>query len=418
MRTLLWVLAPACLAGCGGGVEQTGGAVPPDATSYVDARAGADGGAVDEGGVALGPDGGVIGGDGSTIFTFDGSGPCAVQTDCDPQNCGAMGHSCNNVPCSQALCAPVWLAWDRADDMVLDDSNLYFLNETGVHGRPKGVSQPTYDVAGPAVSYPPMIVQSEQHLTIAGGALYWSSYVDGSGSIESALASAPVSARGSSPDVLYQNGDAGPLSFVSRGVGVSGPSLYAMDLCGGLSSVPLTGGPLAPVASGQCGPDQISAAVIDAVDGFAFGLEVSSNAIRRVHISDGSVTTLPLPGSPTYIQPVALAVGGGALFVVVRAGGTSFSSALFTVALDGTSPRMIASGMDFGGPIVVDSSAAYFRVGQAIARVDLSTGAILPVYQWPSVLPEVVDPVQALALDDRYLYIAQIDPNAIFQVGK
>jgi DNA-binding beta-propeller fold protein YncE len=328
------------------------------------------------------------------------------------------------------MCAPVAIpAPQYVTSIAVDDANVYFTTEqdNDVHGVGKAGGTPPFDIATPSV--PPAPAPDggltnrpfSRNVALANGTLYWTiTFLYGASPTEnwSTLASAPVTARGAAATILYEQIGPGNGMTVGPGIslGVTLGQVFAMHDCGNLYSLPLSGGTSWTLRSPDNCADRSPnpSAAIDVADGYAFAF-VRTPAVRavveRISLSDGSTITFPLAGLGA---PVDGGPSGFARYVAANAGSVTTSVAssdgtegLYVSALDGSGARLVASappgnGGAFG-PMLIDGGFVYSSLGGAVVRVDLATGAVLPLIPGANVV------AATMALDTQYLYV--VDPG-------
>jgi hypothetical protein len=352
-------------------------------------------------------------------------------SDTGPGTATDAGPGDASRPCAPGMCTPVKLASEDAWDVVVDDTNVYYVNPSGAHGVPK-TGGAAFGVA--ATTLPPDSMDPTfQRIALAGGTLYWMTEVASAG-LATHVESAPAAARGTTATKLYD----GVFPNALLGFGAASSTLFFVDTRGGVSALPATAGaspsPLTAGPCGQLGDCPQPSVALDLDDGFVFAVFTSTipsaNVLERVHVPDGAMNDVPLSGvsgiggHPPAAGGAAVAAFGGTLYTIVPA--SDGTATIYASGLDGVGPQMLARlplGGSVAGPMVADSAAAYVAVGTSILRVDRASGALLQVFTsayvdtnrpQTQVTPFVYTPVQALALDGQFLYVA--DLHGIYRV--
>jgi hypothetical protein len=395
--------------------------------------------------VILAACGGKLGGDGSPSAppgnvptpadagSVDDVSASCTSTDCDPHNCGAAGHDCLGAACVQGLCAPLQLASTVADDIAVDDTNVYFVDFDGIYGVSKDGGA-TFDVARSVLSLPLSPDARVTRMALAGGTAYRAAaafgyYASGHHGSVTDVESAPVSARGTAAMALSSMSDVWPL----RALGVHGAMLYGMGECGNTYGVPIAGGRRTQVSSGLCnissnaGMTEASGA-IDVEDGYLFvGYTWPVNVVQRVHLADGATMEIPLFGIDLAADggsraggATNVAVGGGTLYTLVW--DQNRYATLTASGLDGSNARTVAHpdvrDANLDASMIADDAAAYLNVGESVVRVDAATGDLLTLFRETAPIPPDASTFSAFAfaVDAQFLYVA--DWSGIYRVAK
>lgn len=214
----LWCVF-SCVVACGssnsnpGSKTGNGGTSGEDASTDADADAGADADAEDAGGAA------------GEAAVDAGSDVTVCETESDPENCGACGHSCLGGNCQDGKCKPLTLAVLDSEEpsyISVDSTSVYFVTSSDVRAVPKDASAP------------PVTLTS-----VSGAAL--------------------------------------------RGIDRSGTSLYVADSNGSVQRTPIAGGPALPLWSGTGAPETLVA-----ISPYVYWADPDANAILRVSQSGGA----------------------------------------------------------------------------------------------------------------------------------
>lgn len=341
---------------------------------------------------------------------------------------GAHADAANGASCSPSGCGVTLLTTDPAYALALDDTNVYFVGSASVSGVQKSGGQPFVVSPFGAADAGPF---SAGPLTLDQGTLYWSTLSPGSYlPAVASLESAPTSARGGSPIELWTSSTSNFLV----GLGVAGGSLYAVDGCDRISSVPISGAaqttPIygtTPAGCPSSGLEEVGFA-LDAVNGYAYVLSgaftspEAMNVVYRVQLSSGSATSFEVGNT------VTIALAGGMLYDLVVT--ENLQAALFASQLDGTGQvavvqnlPQLSTDVPRGNKLVVDATHAYYlSVSDASASpadavvtliaANLQTGAYTVAFtSGAGAAPS------DLAQDDTYVYLA-LGAEGIVRVAK
>jgi hypothetical protein len=371
------VLAALAVGACSGGSPRP----PPANNGGGDAGTSTDTGALDAGTGA----GGGGANDGGTVVdaASDVVGPATCSdTQSDTHNCGACGHDCLGATCSGGLCAAESISSFVTNRLVADDKNLYGpAAGIAVSGVPK-TGGSSFVVASQDVDAG---TGGPNFFVLSGGQLYWD-YWNSSSSLSGSVFSAPTSARGATPTVLFSpHQTSQSYSFPNAfQAGVVGPNLYAVDDCNAILYLPVTGAAAWSPVTDSCYRD-FSNTVFDAPSSTAYSLRFSGT-IYKWSLPGGTAAQIPLPGSGAESMTVA----SGKIYVAVQTSSTVY--ALYSMGLDGSAPTVVATQLptEVGQirDLVVDGARAFYQdyvgatnVGARIYRVTLATGEAISMFE-------------------------------------
>jgi len=161
-----------------------------------------------------------------------------------------------------------------------------------------------------------------------------------------------------------------PTTLAANEVGfymaVDATNVYWSSLVGTIKKVPLNGGTVVTLASGQSSPYKL---VVDATNVYWVNYGTGAN--------DGAVMSVPIAGgTPTQLagaqgSPVGIAVDGSYVYWTTRIGGT-----LMKVPVGGGTATQLASGEMLINDVTVDSTSAYFTnwFSNTVKKVGLAGG--------------------------------------------
>jgi hypothetical protein len=357
------------------------------------------------------PDGGGMAGDASDVgrdaAPEGGAAPESGTTEAGATDAAACATDCAPTPLSQLT----------AFALAVDPSNVYFTSDSSVVGVAKSGGAPfvvsslfTAD-AGSSMGV---------YIALDQGTLYWC-VSSNAPNLNLSFDSAPVSARNATPTLVWGAG-ANQSQPTDRPVGfvVSNGKIWAGGDCNYVFYVPTSGATQATVPwSDVCsGNSWDKAFALDDANGYAY-LLAAGNIILRVHLADGAVTQLHLPGTTA----LAMTLWGGSLYGLSQ--DATGNATLQVSAPDGSGAHTVAQNLPGSSNrfLVVDGTGAYYasltnpnaaEVQQisALIRVDLQTGASSTLYTTaPGV--QVFD----LVTDNAYAYLA-LGGAGVVRVGK
>jgi sugar lactone lactonase YvrE len=180
------------------------------------------------------------------------SNGCEVDLMGYAQHCGACGHTCLGVGCSEGLCEPTTLSsvfTSNAYALALSADTVYFTRNSSTGG--------VYKVAktGGAVTTLASAQAYPCDIAVDGTHVYWTNYGI-QGSVQGAVMKTPIEG-GTAPEVLV------PDQLWANSLALRGSELYwgPDDMVGPLSRISVGGGPVTVIAPDQ---DRIGDIFVDA----------------------------------------------------------------------------------------------------------------------------------------------------------
>jgi hypothetical protein len=325
-----------------------------------------------------------------------GDGAACGDTQTDPLHCGRCNHSCLGGACSAGKCQPVEIARGPvgAYGVAVDTASVYWtsLQNHSVHKAPKA------DGGATTLAQQANGVSSPSGIFVEGGFVYWTNFVNFSGTIMRC----PVAGCGAAPQIVVPDVNA------PTDVTVDGTRVYVTEYNGfQISSAPKAGADAAtPIFATSSKPEAIAldgdhlvwiddgsgqvhriatdgGDLIDyGANGFdGRGVAVDSNNVYWVNLA-GNVSKRSKDGGGAT---QALAVGeGNPLDIVVDGtnaywikvvfpadGGLDLSASVRTCALAACTPADLATGQKHPRSLAMDSEAIYW--------VNFADGAVMKV---------------------------------------
>jgi hypothetical protein len=363
---MLLLAAPRCLAilplfavACGGNVA-------------VDAPPTGQGSTTGGGGGA----GTTIGVGAATAAGGDGAGGC-FDTEGDPHHCGACGHDCQGGACEGGQCQPVVIACEQAAHAVaLDGAHVYWLNEPGPVMRAPKAGGPPEELTGSQN-------QAGWGLAVDSTRVYWPTYQGIQAAPKGGGAAATV-LPGDSYDVALDDGnvyttypgirkapkEGGPVEWLadgpSIGLTVSGGYVYwttwELEL---VQKVPVDGGPVVTIASGEPYPQHIAV-----LGEFAY-FTTAYGRLLRASTDGGAVTVLA-----ESLGAYGVAVDQTGIYLT-----TFDQGSIRRIPIDGGEPQILAGGQFFPRDIALDETSVYWTNDDGIGE---GQGCVMKVAKPPA----------------------------------
>jgi len=331
-----------------------------------------------------------------------------VDTQNDPNNCGACGSACpvptspSTVACALGRCLVTLVPGAVAGDLAVDFTSLYWTDGSTVSKVPIAGGPVTTLAFGQSRSY---------GIAIDANSVYWTNYVSPGGTVMKC----PLA--GGSPTTLAA------AEGQPAGITVDGARVYWADYgSGAIVSTPLGGGALTTIVLDPGGPDSI------AVDGTSVywddtgdaGMGVADNtALMKAPLSGGgTVTTLASVAGPATMGGVdLLALDSTDVYWSSRAfggfGGV-FGGVLRIPLSGGTTTTLASNAAPLG--IAIDSARVYWSNSTTVMTVPLGGGVATTLASFPSSFP------WSVTVDATSLYFATYGFNggssAIMKVTK
>lgn len=264
-----------------------------------------------------------------------------VDLNTDNRHCGACGKTCSAVAPSTAECTPTGclvklaMSKDSARDIIVDSTNVYWLDDANVMKVPLGGGISTTLASDQGFA---------DDIAIDATNVYWAAHSD------ETVMKVP---KAGGPPVALATGQNGP-----GGLAVNATELYY--ICNrGVMRMPLAGGSstvLAPSPSYSID----EALVLDATNVYwrSDGLNNVINKIMKQSLETGSTPiTLATPSSIG-----SLALDATNIYWTMPEGGVAGAAKLAKAPLEGGATTILATGLETPSDIAVDGTYVYWTV--------------------------------------------------------
>lgn len=307
--------------------------------------------------------------------------PACGDTNSDNKNCGNCGHDCLGGLCSAGACLPVTLYSTNGFPwgIAVDSARVYW----------------TDNILGPVMSVPigggdaTLLAMADRPtvIEVGAGTLVWMTQTEGLWRL--------------------QPGETTPTEIAitggSFGLALSGTEAYWTDLGGSVARMPIAGGTIVPIATSQNVPLGIAV-----TQDSAYWLDLNDQGLT---IGTTSLLEAPFDGeTPTVVVPSVTGQPSGRDAIAIDSSNVYFtiSDSLYSLALTGGQPKLLATGVA-ANAMAVDDSGIYVAVRSEILRVPLDGGIAEPLVE------QLFDP-EDIALDKVAVYFT--DANVVMKIAK